>query len=77
MKISIQKMFENREELDSFIRTTFGEDISKNKDIVIETDKKTLQKLSLSEATTVYGVKIKEAVIENDKIIKNSDVKSN
>lgn len=65
MKITIQKTFETRPELDTFIANTFGEDPEKNRQIVIETDRDTLEKLALSEDTKVHGVRFKEVSVED------------
>lgn len=60
MKIQISKTFKEREDLDSFVRNNFGEDSNKNKEIVLELSEKELTDLSLSEETSVYGVKIRK-----------------
>lgn len=60
MKIINNKQFESRNELDIFIRNTYGTDSIRNKELTMEIDEEELQKLFLSEKVTVYGVKIKK-----------------
>ncbi len=60
MKIQINKEFENREELDTYVRVNFGEDKEKNKDIVLELTDVEMEKLSLSDESTVHGTKIRK-----------------
>ena len=62
MKIKLNKTFSSREELDNFVRTSFGEDPIENKDIVLELSPEELASLSLSESSKVYGAKIKKEV---------------
>lgn len=56
-KISVNRSFASREDLDNYVKNTFGADVENNRDITIEATKEVLEKLSLSESTTVYGVK--------------------
>ncbi len=60
MKITINKQFNSREELDNFIRNTYGEDSIKNKDLTLEMENEDLKKFSLSEKTNIFGVKVKK-----------------
>jgi cupin superfamily acireductone dioxygenase involved in methionine salvage len=65
IKITLSKDVDTREELDNFVRTNFGEDHEKNREVTLEANSETLQKLNLSEDTTVFGVRItKNDVIE-------------
>lgn len=60
VKLTLSKSVETREELDAFIRTSFGENPEANKGLVIEAHPETLKALNLSEDTTVHGVRFKE-----------------
>jgi len=57
MKISIDREFSNREELDSFIRSRFGENQEENIKHEIEVTSEEAQKLSLDNSTKVFGVR--------------------
>lgn len=61
MKIVIDKEFETRADLDQYVRVTFGDNTEANKDVSMEMDIATMQKLQLSESTKVHGVKVKQA----------------
>lgn len=60
MKIVINKEISSREELDAYIRKTFGDDASKNGEITLEILPEAIKELSLGEDVTVFGVKIKK-----------------
>ncbi len=64
MNISINKTFATRDELDSYVKSRFGDDSSKNADIVMQMSGEEMQKLALDESTTVHGVKVEATVIE-------------
>lgn len=66
MKIQLTKNFETRSELDDYVRVTFGEDLEKNKGVILELSTEEMEKLSLSESTTVHGTKIRSSIIETD-----------
>ena len=61
MKIIIDKEFVTREDLDQYVRTTFGDNPENNKEISLEMNQESLTKLQLSDKTTIYGVKVKKA----------------
>ena len=58
MKISIDKTFETREELDSFIRSRFGENQEENIKHELEISIEEGQKLALDANTKVFGVRV-------------------
>lgn len=58
MKITIEREFESRKDLDSFVKSRFGENAEANKNITIELDQDSMQRLSLSEKTTINGIKV-------------------
>ena len=58
MKIIVDKNFETREELDTYVRTTFGENVEANSVVRLEVDAETRTKLQLSEDVTVHGVRV-------------------
>ena len=60
-EIKINKSFANREALDSYIKTSFGENAEKNREIIFEAPEEELMRLSLSENVTVHGVRIKSS----------------
>jgi hypothetical protein len=60
MPIIINESFDNRADLDAYIKKTFGDDAEVNKSITIELPQEELSKLLLSEKVTVFGVKIKK-----------------
>lgn len=60
MIIKAEKTFGSREELDAYIRTTFGDNPEANKDIILEMPQEELTKLSLSDKVNVFGVKVKK-----------------
>ena len=59
MTIKIEQDFATRADLDSYVRSTFGENPDNNKAITLELTQMELDKLSLSDKTLVYGVKVK------------------
>jgi len=61
MLIKQEKIFNSRDDLDAHIRSRYGDDSNKNKDITLEMSTEEMSKLSLSEKNTVYGVKIKKS----------------
>lgn len=63
MKITINKSFAERKDLDDYIRTTFGDDMNANKDVSFESTGENLKQLQLSESSTIWGVKVKEIVV--------------
>ena len=60
MKILVDKEFDTRQDLDQYIRTTFGDNAETNKEVSLEMDQDTLQKLQLSDKSTIYGVKVRK-----------------
>lgn len=58
MKITLNKDFLGRDELDSYIRSQFGEDQLVNKNVSMEISTAEASKLALDENTTVHGVKV-------------------
>ena len=62
MKISLDRQFETREELDTYVAGTFGENPDKNKALTIEAPQEELTKLMLDDKKTVFGVKVKKKV---------------
>lgn len=71
MDIRISKIFSTREELDSYVRNRFGDDASKNGEIVMQMDGEEMQKLALDESTTVHGVRVETVVLEGAPVIKS------
>lgn len=71
MDIRISKVFSTREELDSYVKNRFGDDASKNGDVVMQMDGTEMQKLALDESTTVHGVRVETAVLEGTPIVKS------
>ncbi len=61
MDIRINKTFASRDELDSYVKSRFGDDPNKNIDVVMELSTDEMKKLSLDESTTVHGVRVAEA----------------
>ena len=59
MRILIEKTFEDRETLENYIRTSFGEDPEKNREITIELPQATMDSFLLDETTTIYGVRVR------------------
>ena len=59
MKITHDKQFKDRAELEAFVRTRFGDDVKENKDSEIELTQEEADKFLLSDKTTVFGVKCK------------------
>ncbi len=57
-KITINREFRDRTDLDEFVRSRLGSDAQKNSDHVIEASAEELTKLGLSESTTVFGVRV-------------------
>lgn len=66
IKFTIDKKIDTREELDAYVRSSFGENQEKNKGLTIEAHPDVLKNLALSEDATVYGVRI----VKNDKLPK-------
>lgn len=58
MLIKQEKTFESRDDLDAYIRSTHGDNADKNKEITLEMPAEEMQKMLLSEKTTIFGVKI-------------------
>lgn len=60
MKITTNKQFNSREDLDRYIKNTHGDNSNNNKEIIIEAGTEELKKLALSEKVNVFGVKVKK-----------------
>ncbi len=58
MKLAINKNFATRDDLDKYVRSTFGENAESNSDVSIEMSADEMATFSLDESTTVYGVKV-------------------
>lgn len=67
MKILIDKEFNTREELDSFVRSRFGENQEDNIKHELEITGAEAQKLALDDNTTVYGVRV---LVKQEEVIK-------
>lgn len=66
-KLTLDKNFTTRQELDAYVRSTFGEDINENSSITIEFSKAEQNDLmlatlmaSVDDTTKIFGVKIKK-----------------
>lgn len=59
MKIILNQTFNNRQELDAFVRSRIGEDIKGNQPHELEISPEEGEKLSLGNSSKVYGVKVK------------------
>lgn len=75
MKISVNKTFANRGELDAYVRSTFGEDAQANAGVAIEIAPEEMTALALDESTTVYGVKV-AAAEASDVVAKEGPVRA-
>ena len=66
MKISIDKTFDTREELDSFVRSRLGENQEENIKHELELSSEEAKTLALDVDTKVFGVRIviKEEVLQ-------------
>lgn len=62
MRIVVEQDFKNRDELDTFVRSRFGDNSEVNKNIVLEIEEENMTALSLSESTTVHGVRVQKIV---------------
>ncbi len=69
MKISVNKSFPARSDLDAYVRNTFGENPAGNAGVSIEMDPDEMISLALDESTTVHGVKIVSSPIK-DEVVK-------
>lgn len=60
MRITLEKIFETRDQFDAYVKNTFGDNAEKNRDLglVIEAEKAVLDQLQLSEDVTVHGVRV-------------------
>lgn len=58
MKISINKIFDTRDDLDKYVRSTFGEDPTANADVSLELSADEMSSLALDETTLVHGVRV-------------------
>ncbi len=70
MNINISKTFATRDELDSYVRSRFGEDATKNAEVTLELSAEEMQTFALDETTTVHGVKVVAATVDSDEEIK-------
>lgn len=59
MKITIDKEFESRPDLDAFISSRFGTNQEDNIKHEVEISEEEAEKLSLSEDVKIYGVRVK------------------
>ena len=59
MKITLDKDFKTRGELDKFISSRFGENQKENMEHELEVTTVEAEKLSLSNTTKVFGVRVK------------------
>lgn len=66
MNINITKNFSTRDELDSYVKSRFGDDASKNLDVTLELTPEEMDKLSLDESTTVHGAKVVPVVNDDE-----------
>lgn len=64
MQITISKSFVTRQDLDDYIRTTFGDDVQVNKTVTFQSTAENLKALNLSESSTVWGVKVKTLPVD-------------
>ena len=60
MQIKLEKTFETRDDLDAHIRSVYGDNADINKEITLEMSEDEMQKMLLSEKTTIFGIKIKK-----------------
>lgn len=58
MKITIDKDFNTREELDAFVRSRLGENQDENIKHEVELNVEEAQKLQVDENTKVFGVRV-------------------
>lgn len=66
-RLSFEKEFKNRTELDDYIRTRFGTDQQKNKEHTLELTADEMTALSLSETDTVFGIVISKRAAKEEK----------
>lgn len=59
MKLTLNKTFEKREDLDAFISTRVGTNTAENIDHELEITSEEAEKLGLSNNVKVHGVKVK------------------
>lgn len=69
MNIQVTKTFANREELDSFVKSRFGDDASKNIEVSLVMSAEEMSKLALDESTTVHGARVSAEV--EDEVMKS------
>jgi len=62
MLIKQERVFKDREELDAYVRSTYGDNAEKNKELTLELTQDEMTKFLLSEKTTVFGAKISKKV---------------
>lgn len=59
MKITVNKEFASRKELENYVRVTFGENEEKNKEISLDVSAEEAEKMLVDDSTLIHGVKIK------------------